>query len=378
MLQCHTPTKQFGDRRINEADGAIVNLQLQGGSILAIHSDFSLCSYKLYPSRGAIPLQFKQERARKLHCRSSILAQPNPHLLNGDLSFGIARSGSEKSDEPGSSITDLSFTLLSIGYYDNDIKAHFLDSLQLQSTINGVHRGQINCLQVSFDGTIAVTGGEDCTCVVWVIDYEEFAASIADGVVQPGDDESEDELLKCCHVLLGHTTPISCLAISTPLDVVVSGSQDGTLCLHNIRSGKFIRSLHINAVTNEVKNSCADNGIPVVKLAIHSDGIFVAHLCDGSLHVITVNGHRLASLNLGEMLNSMIICPVSWTLITGGEKGLARMWDLHDLGAKCTIDVSTYGQITSMLLVPAENSPASQFLCVGSENGLLSIVFRGS
>jgi WD40 repeat protein len=265
---------------------------------------------------------------------------------------------------------------MSIGYYDDGVKLHSTDSLQYQGTINGVHRGTITCLEISADGTIVITGGEDSTCIVWVVDYEDFATSIADGVVQPGDDKAEDEFLKCCHVLLGHTTPITCLAISTKLDLVVSGSRDGSICLHNIRSGRFVRSLHVNAVSQEVENSCEGNSVPVIKLAIHSDGIFVAHLCDGSLHVITVNGHRLVSTNTGEILSSLMICPQSGTVITGGEQGLVRMWNLHDLKAKCAVDVSKYGQITSMLLIPSDNHPMAQFLCIGSENGLLSVVFR--
>merc|ERR1712194_492475 len=81
---------------------------------------------------------------------------------------------------------------------------------------------------------------------------------------------------KCliAHVLLGHVSPLSCVAICTKLDVVVSGSQDGSICIHNIRSGKFIRSLNID---REVQESCAGNGIPIKKLAIHIDGYFVAH-----------------------------------------------------------------------------------------------------
>lgn len=388
-MQCSTPSKQFGDQRYNEAFGAIVSLQLQGDSIFAIHSDFTLCSYKLYPSRGTIPFQFKHDRARKIDSRTSYVVQSSsPDILKetssvvrSDLSqmstgFALAKGGSEQADEPSNGIMDVSFFLMSIGYYDNSVKVHSIDSLQLYSCVNGVHRGQINCIETSVDGTVVVTGGHDGTCTVWVVDYEDFAVSIADGVVQPREEGSHDDFLKCCHVLLGHTSPITCIAISTKLDIVVSGSRDGSICLHNIRSGRFVRSLHVNAVSQDVENACAGNAIPVSKLAIHSNGIFVAHLHDGSLHVITVNGHRLVHTQVGEMLNSIVMCPQSETLITGGEHGLARMWNLHDLTAKCTVDVSKYGQITSMVLVPSENSSATQFLCVGSENGLLSIVFR--
>ena len=67
---------------------------------------------------------------------------------------------------------------------------------------------------------------------------------------------------------------MNCVSICTKLDVVISGSEGGSICIHNIRSGKFIRSLHIDATTKEVIESCGGNGIPVKKLAIHIDGYF--------------------------------------------------------------------------------------------------------
>lgn len=132
----------------------------------------------------------------------------------------------------------------------------------------------------------------------------------------------------------------------------------------------------MDATSKEVKQSCARNGLSVRKLAIHMDGSFVAHLCDGSLHLITINGQGLSSTQLGENLNEMIICSKSETLITGGEIGCARIWKLHDLSLQCTVDVQKHGAITSLALTSPDISPAAQFLAVGSSNGLLSIVFR--
>ena len=68
----------------------------------------------------------------------------------------------------------------------------------------------------------------------------------------------------------------------------------------------------------------------------------------------------------------MIICPESEALITGGDMGCVRVWSLHDLSLHCTVDVKKHGAVTSLALTPA----GSQFLCVGSSNGLLSIVSR--
>ncbi len=145
-----------------------------------------------------------------------------------------------------------------------------------------------------------------------------------------------------------------------------------TICIHNIRSGKFNRALHVDAVTQQVQESCAGNGIPVNKQAIHSNGFFLAHLCDGSLHVISINRHQLCCTNIGESLNTMIICPKSETVITGGDKGCVRIWALEDLTLQCTVDVKKNGPITSLAFTPG----AEQFLCIGSSNGMLSIVSR--
>ena len=221
-----------------------------------------------------------------------------------------------------------------------------------------------------------ITGGDDATCRIWVIDHQALAAAITDGFVKSSLVKECPGETKCFigHTLLGHVTPLCCVAICTKLDIVVSGSQDGSICIHNIRSGKFVRSLHVDAATEEVRESCAGNGIPVDKLAIHTDGTFVAHLRDGSLHVISVNGQELCSTKTGERLNAILVCPRSETLIAGGESGDVKIWGLHDLAPRCTVDVRRHGAVTSLALTPDADDP--QFLCIGSGNGLLSVLSR--
>lgn len=398
-LRCHTPSKQFGGPKSLEAVGSILSLHALGDYIFAIYSDLTLCSYKLYPSRGTLPFQFKNDKARgMLNKNASRLSSAVGNRINvndvagsttradtsskhcsdfGNSSFAMTFGGNAKVSSSGVTSTDSSYLLMSCGYFDNCVKVQSLDSVQLRSNQNGGHKGPINCLQVGEDGTILVTGGQDATCRLWVLDHDLFASALIDGFVHSSLGIERD-LMRCCHVLLGHVTPITCVAISTKLDVVVSGSEDGSICIHNIRSGKFVRSLHIDAISKEVSHSCAINGLSVKKIAIHVHGSFVAHLSDGSLHLITVNGQRLFSTHVEENLYSMIICAQSETLITGGEKGLARIWKLHDLSLQCTVDVEKYGAITSLALTSLDTSPAAQFLCVGSSNGYLSIVYRSA
>ncbi len=396
-LRCHTPAKQFGGPRNSEANGPVISLHALGEYIFAVYSDLSLCSYKIHPIRGVVPFTFKAEKTRRILSRKgsrSLFAvwhalnvdddlpfeaesksKKNLCLGLGNSSFAITLGGSAKLSSSAVNATDSSYLLMSCGYFDNCLKVQTLDSTNLRCNQNGGHRGQINCLQVGEDGTVMVTGGQDSTCRVWVIDHDSFASSLTDGYVY-STLGAESSLVRCCHVLIGHVSPITCIAISTKLDVVISGSEDGSICIHNIRSGKFVRSLHVDASTKEVKHSCAINGLCVRNLAIHVNGTFVANLSDEKLYLFTVNGEKLADINLEEELHSMIICQQSERLITGGERGLAKIWTLHDLSLDCTVDVSTYGAITSLVLTPMDLSQTAQYLCVGSSNGSLSIVYK--
>jgi WD40 repeat protein len=380
-MRCDTPKKQFGSKKTS---GAIIYMHAIADSIFVIHSDFTLCTYKLQPIRGEAPFYFRIDKARALECKDVVLSKPieidesynyvDDRQPQRNASFAIAFGANFRAPSSGGSSSDPTHVLFSCGYFDNSVKIHSLDSFQLQSNINGVHRGRINCLEVDDEGAIMVTGGDDATGHIWIVDHNALASAITDGFVKSslGRDRSEETRCYHAHTLLGHVTPICCIAMCTKLDVVLTGSLDGSICIHNIRSGKFNRALHVDAVTGKVQESCAGNGIPVRKLAIYNDGFFVAHLCDGSLHVISINGQQLCSTNAGEIINTMIICPKSEAVITGGDKGCVRIWALPDLTLRCTVDVKKNGAITGIALTPG----AQQFLCIGSGNGMLSIVSR--
>lgn len=386
-MRCDTPKKQFGGPTGSVA-GAIISLHALGDSVLAIHPDFTVCTYKLGYARGAFPFHFKAENARVLESNDmsfSSYSAPDADETNElqasnkkrthlyKASFAIAVGANVRSTG-GSSSSDLSHLLMSCGYFDDCVKVHSLGSLQIQRSLASGHRGRVNCLDVGDEGEMMVTGGDDGTCRIWIVDHGALALAITDGFVKSSFGEERAEETKCYHVhtLLGHVTPISCVAICTKLDVVVSGSRGGSICVHNIRSGKFVRSLHIDAVSKEMRESCDGRGIPVRKLATHMDGSFVAHLCDGSLHHISINGKHLCSTQINERLNAMIICPDSESVITGGELGCVKIWSLSDLSLQCTVDAKQNGSIESLAFTPG----LPQFLCIGSSNGLMSIVSR--
>jgi WD40 repeat protein len=51
------------------------------------------------------------------------------------------------------------------------------------------------------------------------------------------------------YILYGHDDAVTCVAVNPELDVVVSGSDDGTVIIHNLRDGTYVRSIVDNAKT---------------------------------------------------------------------------------------------------------------------------------
>ncbi|KNE72804.1 hypothetical protein AMAG_20579 [Allomyces macrogynus ATCC 38327] len=91
------------------------------------------------------------------------------------------------------------------------------------------HASAVTCLRVGpKNGNILVTGGEDRRVHLWAIGH-------ADPIL----------------ALVGHTTPVQCVAIDQPEQLVVAGSTSGTLKLWDLQQGKAIRTLmgHRAAVT---------------------------------------------------------------------------------------------------------------------------------
>ena len=153
--------------------------------------------------------------------------------------------------------------LLSCGYWDQSIRIHNLDSAarETAAVFNG-HLGQITAVCSGMDVpshvtqsallNTVITGGVDGTCRVWLLDmnYSNGAATSVSGIIRelssPGCSGSAGDAnpaLTCIHILWGHETPIATLHYSHMLDLVVSASVSGLICLHTARNGCYIRSL---------------------------------------------------------------------------------------------------------------------------------------
>jgi hypothetical protein len=95
---------------------------------------------------------------------------------------------------------------------------------------------------------------------------------------------------------------------------------------------------------------------------------------DYSLHVYTVNAVRLCSADAGEKLHDMVVSTTGQILVTGGERGHVVIRNMIDLQTCTSIDLSRMGPIRCVALTPADLNPIQQFLFVGSDNGMITII----
>lgn len=192
-----------------------------------------------------------------------------------------------------------------------------------------------------------------------------MAVALSDGYVQTvlGQTTDGDHAISCCHVLWGHQTPVTCVDLSSDLDVVVSGSLDGRICVHTLRRGAYVRSMI----------PLPDVAAPIDKIAVDSHGRIVAHAAE-KLFAYTINGIELCSVHAGERIHDMVI--TGEVLVTGGDRCHVYIRDLTSLRVLSSLDLSRHGPIRSISLTPDELNPLPQILFIGSDDGMISIVDR--
>uniref|UniRef100_A0A667HBP5 Neurobeachin like 1 n=1 Tax=Lynx canadensis TaxID=61383 RepID=A0A667HBP5_LYNCA len=118
--------------------------------------------------------------------------------------------------------------LFSAGHWDNSIQVM---SLTKGKTIshNIRHMDIVTCLATDYCGIHLISGSRDTTCMIWQI--------IQQGGVPVG------LASKPFQILYGHTDEVLSVGISTELDMAVSGSRDGTVIIHTIQKGQYMRTL---------------------------------------------------------------------------------------------------------------------------------------
>ncbi|XP_059829938.1 neurobeachin-like protein 2 isoform X2 [Hypanus sabinus] len=245
--------------------------------------------------------------------------------------------------------------LFSGGHWDNSLR---VTSLSKGKVIGHImrHIDIVTCLALDLCGIYLISGSRDTTCMVWqIIQQGGFACGLAQKPVQ---------------VLYGHDDAVTCVAISTELDMAVSGSKDGTVIVHTIRRGQFMRSL---------RPPC-ESTLPMTinNLVIGYEGQMVIQSSIGSrasskdkifLHLYSVNGKHLASVSMDEQVSAMSI--VEEFVVLGTEQCSLHIRDLQSL--KSAMQPMIMKVPIHCVSVTKDNS----HILVGLNDGKLIVVASG-
>ncbi|XP_064361708.1 neurobeachin-like protein 2 isoform X1 [Dromaius novaehollandiae] len=207
--------------------------------------------------------------------------------------------------------------LFSGGHWDNSLRVTALAKGKVVGHITR-HIDVVTCLALDLCGIYLISGSRDTTCMVWqVLQQGGFSSGLAPKPVQ---------------VLYGHDDEVTCVAISTELDMAVSGSKDGTIIIHTVRRGLFMKSLR----------PPSESSLPtaISSLAVGLEGQIIAQTAVGersslkdkfALHLYSVNGKHLSSVPLDEQVTAM--CVTEDFVVLGTMQCGLEIRDLQSLRA---------------------------------------------
>lgn len=397
-LRCQTPAKQFANKRGEHAKGSILKLHIFSDFVIAIYADMTIGTYRWFPSSKTNRLRMEKIRpfARRELSTSRIAMKrgsaissdqmESSSLAIGNWSFGVTLGGLAReelrrnavlssgrimssSDMSWSSAETSSF-IVSCGFWDETVKAYNCDASRIFASETGGHHGVIRCLALGQDGALMVTGCQDCTARVWVVDHPDMSIALSDAYVQTalGETNDGDHLLSCCHVLWGHDSPVVCVDVDSNMDAVVSGSQAGLVCVHTLRRGEFVRSFRPPSMSNQ------DDAGSVATVVLGTEGNVVVHMADKGLHAYTINAVRLSSVDACDHLHDIKIVSMDEFIVSGGDRCQVIVRKLHDMQVCAMLDLSAHGPIRCIALTPSELNPIDQVLLIGSDDGMITIV----
>ncbi|XP_040211167.1 neurobeachin-like protein 2 isoform X2 [Rana temporaria] len=245
--------------------------------------------------------------------------------------------------------------LFSGGHWDNSLRVTSLSKGKVIGHITR-HIDVVTCLALDLCGMYLISGSRDTTCMVWeVLQQGGFSYGLSPKPVQ---------------VLYGHSDEVTCVAISTELDMAVSGSKDGTVIVFTIRRGQFLRC---------IRPPC-ESSLPLTisHLAVGLEGQIVfqstiegrSSLKDKfSLHLYSVNGKNLSSVPLDEQVSAL--CVTEEFVVLGTAQCSLQIRDLRSLApAVSPLPMKVPVHCVS---VTKENS----HILVGLEDGKLIVVGAG-
>eukprot|EP00002_Diphylleia_rotans_P023924 TRINITY_DN4715_c0_g1_i2.p1 TRINITY_DN4715_c0_g1~~TRINITY_DN4715_c0_g1_i2.p1 ORF type:complete len:2872 (-),score=521.03 TRINITY_DN4715_c0_g1_i2:1126-9741(-) len=210
------------------------------------------------PSSNKIPFDVVGSRTSD---RGSRKAMPpfgvpyGPHLCPNHNNFAVMSGG----------------RLLGSGFWDSSVKVVSISSQRTLHSVVG-HKGFVSCVALSEDEKFLATGSTDCTVQIWDLRGEQGSRymGLSNKISIP-----QSNLMTPFHILYGHDDEVTTICVSSDLDVVISGSKDGTVIMHSLWTGKYIRSIILPSRSPIVQVSITSHGTIIFGAGVMADDIFL-------------------------------------------------------------------------------------------------------
>ena len=223
--------------------------------------------------------------------------------------------------------------IFSGGHWDNSLQTYSISKTKTVSIVIR-HIDTITCLSLDATGNYIMSGSKDTTSIVWEIYPGHSPTMVTLHSTGPNPSNSvsgsggvDGPNPRPIQVLSGHDKAISCVALSTELDMAVSGSEDGTLNVYTIKEGQYIRTIvPIQTIgqsltesrSKDVRKGTAEDygrGQPIkdftvaqLQLSYQGHVVFSGHGKQvHSIHTFSINGHHLHSSPVGHRITSLIV-----------------------------------------------------------------------
>jgi len=207
------------------------------------------------------------------------------------------------------------------------------------------HCDVVACLAATADlgqqWLVSGGGPRDCTVAVWAVPMDVYAPATAA--------TAGAAWARPVHVFRTHNGGVNCVVADAGCNVVVSGSDDGTIGVHTLRDGAYLRSIVMGlgrrapgrplvdtlaamfptAAAAQVAPAPAQGGVRAPLRRVHllcfsaQEAIVVAYSADGdTLCSYTINGRWLQSALARERLYAATLSEDGKVVLTGGARGL--------------------------------------------------------
>eukprot|EP00002_Diphylleia_rotans_P003245 TRINITY_DN1221_c0_g1_i2.p1 TRINITY_DN1221_c0_g1~~TRINITY_DN1221_c0_g1_i2.p1 ORF type:complete len:3045 (-),score=601.73 TRINITY_DN1221_c0_g1_i2:105-9239(-) len=194
---------------------------------------------------------------------------------------------------------------LAWGFTDFSVRILNIGDEKILSVAESFHDDQVSCLAMTDDGNTIVSGGYDSIVNVWRFKKRGL---------RPYD-------ITLAQSLIGHSKPITCVAVSRTFSIIASGAEDGLCVVWCLNRLSYIRQIFVKS--------------PVVSITINETNGDIVTCTASEIFSWSINGdlHGQGTIKNApdDSFTSLAVTKdPEWTTnyyITGHRSGAIRFWN---------------------------------------------------